>query len=154
MLEPGDKIPAFDLPDQSGQARKLKDLVGKKGLVLYIYPRDNTSGCTQEAREFQENLEHFEKMGYGVAGLSKDSVRSHAGFAEKHGLEFPLLSDPERTLIEPLGGWAERKMAGRTGMGVVRTTLVLDKSGKTLKVYPKVRAKSHAAKVLVDLGEK
>ncbi|MFH1135718.1 MAG: peroxiredoxin [Pseudomonadota bacterium] len=151
MLEPGAKVPDFTLPDQTGTNRTLTDLTGTKGLVLYVYPKDNTSGCTLEAQEFRDNAEEFRKLGLETAGLSKDSVKSHANFSAKLQLGFPLLSDPETTLIQALGAWGEKKAYGRTSLGTVRSTFVLDANGRVRAVYPKVKAPGHAAQVLADL---
>jgi len=151
MLEPGRQVPPFSLPDQTGTVRRFSDLAGPKGLVLYVYPKDNTSGCSLEAQEFRDRIGDLQALGFNVAGLSKDSVRSHTGFAEKYSLNFPLLSDPDLTLLEPLGAWGEKKMSGRTFMGVIRGTFVFDHQGQLVKAYPKVKAKGHAEKVLQDL---
>lgn len=151
MLEPGDKVPTFHLSDETGQKKSLKDLVRKKGAVIYTYPKDNTSGCTIEAKEFTEHLATFRRRGYEVVGLSKDSVKSHCNFIEKHELRIPLLSDPEAELIQGLGAWAEKKSGGKTRMGIVRATFVVDAKGKILKTYPSVKARGHAEQVLDDL---
>ncbi|MBW2527133.1 MAG: peroxiredoxin [Deltaproteobacteria bacterium] len=153
MLDVGDKIPKFALPDQTGKAQRFKDLVGRKGLVLYTYPKDNTSGCTVEAKEFTAELTSFRRRGYNVVGLSKDSVKSHAGFIAKQELKVPLLSDPDAELIQGLGAWGKKTMAGREYMGIIRATFVFDAKGKVLKAYPKVKAKGHAEQVLADLKE-
>jgi len=151
MLKEGDLLPKFKLPDESGKEKTLKDLVRKKGMVLYTYPKDNTSGCTIEAKEFTEHLAAFRRRGFEVVGLSKDSVKSHCNFIEKHELKLPLLSDPEAELIQGLGAWGEKKMRGRTYQGILRATFVVDAKGKVLKVYPKVKARGHAEQVLEDL---
>lgn len=151
MLEKGQKLPAFSLPDQSGKNKSLKDLAGPKGLVLYFYPKDSTSGCTLEAQEFTALAGLFEKAGFGVAGVSKDSVRSHCSFTDKHGLGIPLLSDPDASLIRAAGAWGEKKMYGKSCMGIVRSTLGVDPEGKVLLAYPRVSARGHAAAVLEDL---
>lgn len=151
MLGPGDKLPAFELPDQTGEARVLKDLSGPKGLVLFVYPKDMTSGCTVEAREFQELRAEFDDLGFHLAGLSKDPVPSHQRFALKLALDYPLLSDPGTDLIRALGAWGEKNMYGKKVEGTVRGTWVVDKSGKIKRVYPKVKAQGHAGQVLADL---
>lgn len=151
MLETGDKLPKFKLPDQSGEPKTFKDLAGPKGLVLFVYSRDNTSGCTAEASEFQAELKKLEAKGYGVVGLSRDSVASHQKFAVKLGLGYSLLADPETSLLQALGAWGEKKMYGKASQGAIRSTFVADKSGKLSKVYPKVKAKGHAALVLEEL---
>ena len=151
MLQTGKKIPRFKLPDQSGREKTLADLIGANGLVLYVYPKDNTGGCTAEALEFRDRLDLFRDKGLEVAGLSKDSVMSHQNFAQKHELNFPLLSDPETGLIQALGAWGEKKMSGRTYMGTNRTTFIFDGKGKLVKAYAKVKAKGHAQQVLDEL---
>ena len=151
MIELGDRIPDFSLPDQSGEARTFSDLKGKAGLVLYVYPKDNTSGCTTEAKEFRDLIQKFAKLGYAVAGLSKDSTKSHCSFVEKHDLNFPLLSDPEVTLIDALGAWVEKKRSGKVGMGIQRSTFVFDGQGNLTDIYRNVKAAGHAGRLLEDL---
>ena len=152
MLSPGDQLPKFNLPDQSGREKKFTDLAGPKGLVLFVYSKDNTSGCTAEASEFQELLGRFGQAGYGVAGLSRDKVPSHAKFAEKLGLSYGILADPECVLLKALGAWGEKKLYGKVSEGPLRGTFVADGRGKLVKVYPKVKAKGHAAAVLAELA--
>jgi peroxiredoxin Q/BCP len=151
MLEKGQKLPAFSLPDQTGRNKSLKDLSGPKGLVLYFYPKDSTSCCTLEAQEFTVLAARFKKAGFGVAGVSRDSVKSHCSFTEKHGLGIPLLSDPDASQIRAAGAWGEKKMYGKISMGIVRSTLVVDPKGKVLLAYPKVSPRGHAETVLEDL---
>ena len=152
-MEKGKKIPKFKLSDQSGEEKQFADLAGPNGLVLYAYPKDNTSGCTAEAQEFRDELNRLSEMGYGLAGLSKDSVKSHQNFAAKHELNFPLLSDPETGFLQALGAWGEKKMAGKTYQGTIRSTYVFDSKGKLTKSYDKVKAKGHAQKVVEDLKD-
>ena len=152
MLEPGAKLPSFKLPDQTGQTRTLAQLRGPRGLVIFVYARDNTSGCTAEAAEFQERLAEFAKLGFAVAGLSKDSYASHAKFAAKLELSYPLLSDPELGLIQGMGAWGMKKLYGKTSQGVIRGSLVVDAKGKVLRAYAKVKAKGHAQGILEDLA--
>lgn len=151
MLQPGDRLPPFALQDETGAERSFKDLTRKKGLVLYVYPKDNTPGCTLEGQEFTAQLAAFRRRGWEVAGLSKDSVKSHCSFIEKQGLGVPLLSDPEGTFIAALGAFGEKKMGGKTSLGILRTTFVVGADGKILKVYPQVNAAGHAEKVFADL---
>ena len=153
MLKIGSKAPAFSLPDQDGKPRKLADLTGPKGLVLYFYPKDNTPGCTLEAQSFRDHLKAIEKAGFRVAGVSKDSAKSHCGFIEKHGLNFTLLSDAEGKLCEAFGAWGEKKNYGKSYMGIVRSTFVVGADGTVLQVYPKVSVKGHAEQVLKDLAQ-
>lgn len=152
MLSQGDKLPKIGLPDQMGDKRTLKNLTGPKGLVLFVYSRDNTSGCSAEAAEFQERLAAFKKKGFSVAGLSKDSQQSHAKFADKLGLNYPLLADDDKRLMTELGAWGEKKLYGKASMGALRSTFISDAKGKLIKVYPKVKAKGHAEQVLGELN--
>jgi len=150
MLEPGTKAPAFTLPDKDGNAISLSDFLGKK-VVLYFYPKDNTAGCTKQACAFAAAYEDFKTLDVQVIGISKDSAASHQRFAEKFGLPFILLSDPERTAIEAYGVWQEKKMAGKVNMGVVRTTFIIDEAGMIEKVMPKVKPDTNAAEILAYL---
>lgn len=154
MLSPKDKLPDFELPDQSGIPKSFKELAGPNGLILFVYSKDNTSGCTAEAGEFQEKLASLKKLGFGLAGISKDSVQSHLKFADKLGLGYSLLSDPEAGLMQALGSWVEKKRGGKVSMGALRSTFVADGRGEIVMVYPKVKAKGHAAAVLADLSRR
>ena len=146
------KAPDFTLPNALGEAVSLHDFLGKK-VVLYFYPKDNTPGCTRQACAFGGAYEEFKKRDIVVIGISKDSVASHAKFAEKHNLPFLLLSDPDRVAIEAYGVWQEKKMCGKVGMGVVRTTFVIDEQGMIAHVMPKVKPDTNPADVLALLGE-
>ena len=150
MLNVGEKAPLFTLPDQNGNPVSLSDFAGKK-VVLYFYPKDNTPGCTRQACAFAGAYEAFKELDVAVIGVSKDSVASHVKFAEKHSLPFILLSDPERLAIEPYGVWQEKKMCGKVGMGVVRTTFIIDEEGNIEKVMPKVKPDTNAAEILTYL---
>ena len=152
MLEVGMKAPEFTLPDKDGNMVSLADFAGKK-VVLYFYPRDNTPGCTRQACAFASAYEEFKNINAVVIGVSKDSVTSHQKFAEKHGLPFILLSDPERAAIEAYGVWQEKKNYGKVSMGVVRSTFVIDENGVVEKVMPKVKPDTNAAEVLAYLQE-
>ena len=125
MLKTGTKAPDISLPDQNGRQVSLKDFAGKK-ILLYFYPKDNTPGCTRQAAGYSSLREEFEARGAVILGVSKDSVASHKKFEEKQNLRITLLSDPEREAIENHDVWHEKKMAGKTGMGVVRTTYLID----------------------------
>ena len=154
MLEVGMKAPEFTLPDKDGNMVSLADFAGKK-VVLYFYPRDNTPGCTRQACAFAGAYEQFKNINAVVIGVSKDSVTSHQKFAEKHGLPFILLSDPERAAIEAYGVWQEKKNYGKVSMGVVRSTFVIDENGVVEKVMPKVKPDTNAAEIMAYLrGEK
>lgn len=150
MLEVGMKAPDFTLQDKDGNQVSLSDFAGKK-VVLYFYPRDNTPGCTRQACAFAQNYEGFKERGVEVIGISKDSVASHAKFAEKHELPFILLSDPELVAIQGYDVWKEKKLYGKVSMGVVRTTYVIDENGVVEKVMPKVKPDTNAAEILAYL---
>lgn len=152
MLNIGDLAPNFTLNDQHGNPVSLNDFAGKK-VVLYFYPRDNTPGCTRQACAFAGAYEAFKAENIVVIGVSKDSVSSHQKFAEKYNLPFILLSDPERQAIEAYGVWQEKKMCGKTSMGVVRTTYIIGEDGRVTHVMPKVKPDTNAADVLAALGK-
>ena len=151
MLQTGMKAPDFTLNDQHGNAVSLSNFAGKK-VVLYFYSKDNTPGCTRQACAFAESYEAFKAQDIAVIGVSKDSVASHVKFAEKFSLPFTLLSDPELKAIEPYGVWQEKKMCGKTCMGVVRTTFIIDENGMISHVMPKVKPDTNAAEVLAALA--
>lgn len=150
LLEAGTRAPGFTLPDGEGSTVSLADFAGKK-VVLYFYPKDNTPGCTRQACAFAGAFEGFRKINAVVIGISKDSVASHKKFAEKHGLPFLLLSDPELTAIQAYGAWQEKKLYGKVSMGVVRSTFVIDEHGVIEKVMPKVKPDTNAAEALAYL---
>ncbi len=151
MLEIGTKAPEFSLPDQNGTIHALSDYRGKK-VVLYFYPKDNTPGCTKQAQGYAELYAQFLEKGAVVLGVSKDSVASHKKFEEKYSLPFTLLSDPERSVIEPYGVWQEKKLYGKVSMGVVRTTYLIDENGVILAALTKVKAADNPAQMLEMLG--
>ena len=150
MVVEGEKAPEFTLKADNGSQVSLKDYLGKK-VVLYLYPKDNTPGCTTEAVEFRDLAKEFEKEGAVIVGVSKDSVESHQKFKEKHDLPFTLLSDSEGKVLELYGVWKKKSLYGRTFMGTERTTFLIDKKGGVVKVYRKVKAKGHAQTCLLDL---
>lgn len=152
MLEAGMKAPGFTLPDKDGNMVSLSDFAGRK-VVLYFYPRDNTPGCTRQACAFGAAYEEFQKVNAVVIGVSKDSAASHQKFAEKHGLPFILLSDPELSAIQAYGVWQEKKNYGKVSMGVVRSTFVIDENGAIDKVMPKVKPDTNAAEILAYLKQ-
>ena len=151
MLEKGMKAPEFTLNDKDGNPVALRDFLGKK-VVLYFYPKDNTSGCSKQACAFASAFNQFEERGIVVIGVSKDSVKSHANFAAKYELPFILLSDPELQAIESYGVWQEKKMCGKVSMGGVRTTFIIDENGNIEKVMPKVKPDTNAAEILEYLA--
>lgn len=146
-LKIGDKAPEFCLPDQDGREVCLKDFRGK-WVVLYFYPKDNTSGCTREAIDFTEHIDEFHRLNCEVIGISKDSVRSHRNFADKHGLKVILLSDPEHRVIEQYGAWKLKKRYGREYYGTQRSTFLIDPEGIIRHIWPNVRVKGHVEDVL------
>lgn len=147
MLEAGTKAPDFKLSDDTGKIHQLSDYRGKK-VLLYFYPKDNTPGCTQQACGFGELYQDFLKQNTIIIGVSKDSQRSHAGFREKYGLPFVLLSDPELEAIQAYDVWHEKKMAGRSYMGVVRSTYLVDEGGIIRVALDKVKAKENPLQML------
>ena len=151
MLTVGTKAPLFTLPDKDGNEVSLADFAGKK-VVLYFYPRDNTSGCTKQACAFGAQYGAFQKMGVAVIGVSKDSVASHGKFAAKYDLPFLLLSDPELQAIQAYDVWHEKKMCGKVSMGVVRTSYVIDENGVIEWAKEKVKPDENAAEILAYLG--
>ncbi|MGN0813021.1 MAG: thioredoxin-dependent thiol peroxidase [Candidatus Coproplasma sp.] len=147
MLQVGQKAPDFTLPDKDGNPVTLSNFLGKK-MVLYFYPKDNTPGCTRQACAFATAYSAFKAKDIVVIGVSKDSVASHAKFAEKYSLPFILISDTERVAIDAYGVWQEKVMCGKKGMGVVRTTFVIDEQGNIQAVMPKVKPDTNAQEIL------
>jgi peroxiredoxin Q/BCP len=145
--------PDFSLPDQNGEVKSLKDYAGK-WLVLYFYPKDDTPGCTTEACSFRDEREAIAEFGKAeVVGISKDSVRSHQKFAEKYGLNFTILSDPEHKVIEAYDSWKPKKFMGREYLGTVRNTFIISPDGQIAKEYIGVDPKTHAAQIIADLQQ-
>ncbi len=151
MLEVGVKAPDFTLPDQNGDLHSLSEYKGKK-IILYFYPKDNTPGCTKQACGFAERYPQFIEKGAVVLGISKDSVASHKKFEEKYGLPFTILSDPELVAIQAYDVWQEKKNYGKTYMGVVRTTYLIDEEGKIAKAFDKVKAADNPEQMLGELS--
>jgi len=151
MLEIGTKAPDFTLPDQNGNMHSLSEYRGKK-VILYFYPKDNTPGCTKQACGFAERFPQFTEKGAVVLGISKDSVASHKKFEEKYGLPFTLLADPELAAIQAYDVWQEKKNYGKTYMGVVRSTYLIDENGKIVKAFDKVKAADNPEQMLGELG--
>jgi peroxiredoxin Q/BCP len=145
--EVGDRAPDFDLESDGGKRIALKDFTGKK-LVLYFYPKDDTSGCTAEAIAFNKLKPDFSKSGAAVVGVSPDSAKSHAKFKAKHELKLDLAADEEKTMLQAYGVWVEKSMYGRKYMGVERTTFLIGADGKILKIWRKVKVPGHAEEVL------
>ena len=147
MLEIGTKAPAFTLPDQNGKAHSLSDYAGKK-VILYFYPKDNTPGCTKQACGFADRYPQFLEKGAVVLGVSKDSVSSHKNFEQKYALPFPLLSDPEKEVIQAYDVWKEKKNYGKVSLGVVRTTYLIDENGIIIKATGNVKAAENPERML------
>ena len=146
-LDAGAPAPAFSLPGHDGSPVTLESFEGK-ALVLYFYPKDDTSGCTAEAIAFNGKAEDFAKAGAAILGVSPDSVKSHEKFRAKHDLSIPLASDEEKRMLGAYGVWVEKSMYGKKYMGVERTTVLIDKAGKIAKVWPKVKVPGHVDEVL------
>ena len=149
----GKKIPSFTTITTEGKKVKLDDLMGKNGMVLYFYPKDNTPGCTTEACDFRDNFSSIKKLGYSVVGVSKDDLKSHKKFIEKQNLNFELLSDFESDLSEKFGVWQEKQMMGRKYMGIVRTTFLIGKDSKIKKIYPNVKVAGHVEQIIKDIKD-
>jgi peroxiredoxin Q/BCP len=147
MLQPGDKAPDFSAPAGDGATVTLAGLKGKK-IVLYFYPKDDTSGCTAEAIDFTKHLKSFEAAGAVILGVSKDSIKKHVSFSAKHSLEVTLLSDEEGKMLEAYGVWIEKSMYGRKYMGIERATFLIDGSGIIREIWHKVKVTGHAEEVL------
>ena len=151
-IKVGDKAPSFKLKNQDGKTISLSVLKGKP-IVLYFYPKDDTSGCTKEACNFRDEFPKFGKMKAEIIGISSDSVESHKKFAQKYKLPFNLLSDEKKEVIEKYGVWQEKSMYGKKYMGIVRTTFIIDASGKIGKIFPKVKVDNHNKEVMEALKE-
>ena len=149
-LEPGTRAPAFSLPDQDGATVSLRDLAGQR-VVLYFYPADDPPGCTTEACQFNDRLASFRGLSVRVLGVSPDSPASHRAFREKYGLDFDLLSDEKRTVMERYGAYGEKTLYGRKVLGVIRSTVVIGPDGRVEHALYGVRANGHAERVLASL---
>ena len=147
MIEEGELVPKFQLPDSNGKMVKSSDLKGEKH-VIYFYPRDFTPGCTTEADEFSKDYKKFKKAGIEIVGISKDDVDSHKKFCDKMKISYILLSDIDTEVSKKFGVWGKKKFMGREFMGVIRSTFLVDKKGKIFKVYPKVKPAGHSKEVL------
>ena len=146
----GDPAPAFELESDGGDTVHLGALRGM-WVVLYFYPKDDTSGCTTEACGFRDRLPSFDRRDVVVLGVSPDDVASHNKFREKYNLNFPLLSDPDHAVAEAYGAWGPKKLYGREYEGILRTTFIIDPAGRIARVYKKVRPAEHAAELLAEL---
>ena len=150
MLTIGDKAPDFSGIDHTGKSIALKEYRGKK-VVLYFYPKDDTSGCTKEACDFRDNLARIKRKGAVVIGVSPDSEKSHDKFITKYDLTFPLIADSGKQILADYGVWKEKSMYGRKYMGVERTTVIIDEKGKIEKIFEKVKVPGHVEEVLASL---
>ena len=153
MIQINSKAPDFKLISGNNTEYTLDDFKGKK-IVLYFYPKDSTAGCTKQALGFAEHYDTFKKNNVVIIGINKDSIASHARFAEKYSLPFILLSDPDKAVIEKYGVWQEKKMCGKISMGIVRTTYIIDENGNVEKIFEKVKADGHVNEVMNYLGIK
>lgn len=152
MLHEGDAAPKFTLEGDDGAKVSLADFSGRM-LVLYFYPKDNTPGCTLQAQGFSAASTHFTKAGAAVVGISKDSTKSHAGFRDKYKLGFTLLSDPELTVHNAFGTYGEKTLYGKKLMGTIRSTFIIGKKGKILRVFAKVKVAGHVDEVFAAVKE-
>lgn len=150
-LEPGDEAPPFTLPDADGAPVSLRDYAGRK-VVVYVYPAASTPGCTAQACDFRDGLPDFEGAGFAVVGISPDPPAKLARFRDAEGLTFPLLSDPDRTVLTAYGAYGEKKLYGKTVTGVIRSTVVVDEQGRVASASYGVRAKGHVDKLRRELG--
>ena len=146
QLKEGMPAPPFEGTDQDGKLVKMSDSSGKK-IVLYFYPRDNTPGCTAEACNLRDNYDDFLKKGFAVIGISMDSEKSHKNFAGKYSLPFPLISDTSKKILNDYGVWKEKKLYGKSFLGVVRTTFIIDEKGIIEKIISKVDTKTHSEQI-------
>ena len=149
----GKPAPDFSLPSTEGREISLKDFKGKKNIVLYFYPKDDTPGCTQEACDFRDGLKKFAAKDAVVLGVSADPLAAHEKFRGKYKLPFPLLSDEAKEVIKKFDVWKEKSMYGKKYMGIERTTVVIDKKGEVRRIFPKVKVTGHAEEVLKTLEE-
>ena len=149
-IKVGNKAPDFTLETGDGEKIKLSSLKGKQ-VVLYFYPRDNTPGCTREACAFRDGLSKLKRKGAIVLGVSTDSAASHKKFADKFDLNFPLLADIDRKVVEKYGAWQEKSNYGKKYMGIVRSTVIIDENGKVAHIFPKVKVDGHFEEVLEAL---
>ena len=147
------KVKDFNVLLGDGTNKKLSELVSKKGLVIYFYPKDMTPGCTIQACDFRDNINNYKKLGYSVVGVSCDSVLSHQKFTIKENINFPLVVDDKMELANFFKVYGEKKMYGKTTKGIIRSTFIINNKLEIIKVYRNVRAKAHVEKVLIDLNE-
>lgn len=152
LLGVGTKAPDFTTIDQDGKRVSLNDFKGKK-VILYFYPKDNTSGCTREACAFRDNFAGFNQLNVEILGVSIDDERSHTSFAKKHGLPFTLLADTDKQIVTAYGVWGEKSLYGKKYMGTTRATYLIDESGSVAAVFPRVKPEKHAEELLALLQQ-
>lgn len=152
MLQPGDSVADVETAAADGAVRPLSAYAGASGLIVYFYPKDNTPGCTREACSFRDNQTELKKLGYGVVGVSGDSAKSHQKFIAGQRLNFPLLADENQALQKLFGAYGEKQLYGRSYMGTLRSTFVLDANLKVVRVYPNVKVDGHVEQILSDLS--
>jgi peroxiredoxin Q/BCP len=150
-LQPGDRAPDFTLPDADGKEVSLADLRGRK-VIVYFYPAASTPGCTKQACDFRDNLASLQSAGYAVLGISPDTAAKQARFRDEEGVNFPLLCDPSREVLEAYGAYGEKQLYGKTVTGVIRSTFVIDEDGTVEQAQYNVKATGHVAKLRKDLG--
>jgi len=150
-LKVGDKAPDFEGINQDGEKVSLKDFAGKK-LILYFYPKDNTSGCTAESCNLNDNYNDWLEKGFDVLGVSPDSVKSHQNFKNKYNLKFDLIADTEKEILQKYGAWGEKNMYGKKYMGVLRSTFVIDEIGIVEEIFEKVKTKDHTNQIIKSLN--
>jgi peroxiredoxin Q/BCP len=148
-LKEGDLAPAISARDQNGELITLEEYRGRK-VVLFFYPKDNTPGCTAEACDLRDNYSRFQEQGYEIVGVSADSEKSHQNFIAKHQLPFRLISDPERKVLQDYGAWSEKKMYGKSYMGILRKTYVINQDGYVEKIIEKVLTKEHSKQIFSE----
>ena len=149
----GKPAPDFTLPSTTGESISLRQFKGKKTVVLYFYPKDETPGCTREACDFRDQSAEFEKHNVVVLGISNDNMESHQKFKEKHHLSFPLLSDEDASVSKMFGVYKQKNLYGKKYMGIERTTFVIDRTGRIAQIYPKVKVEGHIQDVLEFVSE-
>ena len=152
MIEVGDLAPDFSLPSDRGEVVRLSEMRGTR-VILFFYPKDDTSGCTKEACGFRDAMPSIQERGATVLGVSPDPVRSHERFRDKYGLNFPLLADEEHRVADAYGAWGTKKLYGREYEGILRSTFLIGEDGRIEKAYRKVRPADHAEEVVAELAE-
>lgn len=151
ILKEGDKAPIFSGINQDDKTLNIEDFKGKK-IILYFYPKDNTPGCTAESCNLSENYDDLTNKGFEVIGVSPDSIASHQKFIAKHNLRFNLIADTEKKILQLYNAWGEKKMYGKTYMGVLRKTFIIDEEGVIIRIFEKVKTKDHTNQILKEMN--